>query len=306
MHPTWSSFPSLDKDPWLLSVKTGFLLNTETFKCLGSTIGINFYIRCLLIPKKKNCFIHDRFHHWTTAEVGSYAACGKWLLTFPVENFSFIETTELGPWRWFCFHGDKTQLMLMVTYWPCLDVAKCLDVAEGNQLTCTCNVCLQNQVEWVGENLEQFWNCCELPFFSFFPGGIMDYYQKACFVTAWEIALLLTGAFQVYVNLMCNKRVVMWQWRRKLSADSNQQMVYEISSLKSPLSQWYFHWIILFQVMYLVVPCSDSFRAFIIWPPCLFCLAPFSSSKHSNQTRSYSNSIFILFYRCGGCHCILS
>lgn len=76
MHPTWSPFPSLDKDPWLLSVKTGFLLNMETFKCLGSTIGINFCIRCLLIPKKKNCFIHDRSHHWTTTEVGSYTACG--------------------------------------------------------------------------------------------------------------------------------------------------------------------------------------------------------------------------------------
>lgn len=53
MHPTRTAYPSLDEDPWLLSKEIGFQLNMETIKCLGSTIGRTFYIRRLLIQKRK-------------------------------------------------------------------------------------------------------------------------------------------------------------------------------------------------------------------------------------------------------------
>lgn len=88
INPT--PFPSLDKDPWLLVIVKGFLLKMETIKCLWSTIGWSFQIRCLLIPKEKKCFSHNRSCHWTTAEVGFYTACRWWLPNFLLENPSLI------------------------------------------------------------------------------------------------------------------------------------------------------------------------------------------------------------------------
>lgn len=75
----------------------------------------------------------------------------------------------------------------------------------------------------------------------YFLGGIMDYQWKACFATAGEIALLLNGAFQVDITLMCNKCVV-----TKFSSDYSQQglqdLIPPVTFVPVILSLDYFVW----------------------------------------------------------------